>query len=172
MEKRVQTDPPDAAFTLSEMAISLFLAAMIILVVAEVSRQVARSYLSVRSNLEYTRNNGRIALWLSQIERSDPQTAHFEGGTLEAQTGNQSRVIISIASGASLPSPVLNVQRNTNTFTLERNFTLSVPAQLVWVEGAYMAIDFQDPLYPDFVQRIERSVPYDCQFDFVSRRCR
>ncbi|MDG1416956.1 MAG: hypothetical protein P8P99_04065 [Maricaulis sp.] len=172
MKSPDMTEPADAAFTLSEMAVSLFLASLVLLLVAEVSRHVTRSYVSVRTNLDQTRNDGRIALWISQADRIDPFDIEYSGRDLSAHTGRTRMLDYSLVSAGPGEGTSLLVQRDADGVVLRRRFELGGTAQLVWNQPDWVSIDFEDPIVPDFVQRVERNAPYDCRFDFVSRRCR
>jgi hypothetical protein len=172
MKSPDNTEPADAAFTLSEMAVSLFLASLVLLLVAEISRHVTRSYVSVRSNLDQTRHDGRVALWIGQMDRVDPFDIDYSGASLNAQTGRAEVLGYSLVETGAGQGVRLLVERDADGVVLRRRFELAGAARLVWNEAEWVSIDIEDPSVPDFVQRIERNAPYDCRFDFVSRRCR
>lgn len=165
------TPPPDAAFTLSEMAISLFLAGFVVLGVAEASRATARAYTLVRSDLSATRAARQISAWLSRFERTEPGAIEASAQSLSTRGAGPGGLRLNSYT-EELGSGGLLISYVTEASTYERRFTFGSTPTFQVEPGAYVTVSFADPSVMGYTQRLAREVPHDCRFDFVSRLCR
>jgi hypothetical protein len=168
----VADTPADAAFTLTEMAVSLFLAAIIMLGIAEISRSLARTYVEVTGDIRASQDSTRLEGWMEGLARVDPDqfersSDHFIGSVGQAQ---QVELIVRSTNGESLLT--LALLNNSNPLSRSRGFALDFPARLAVVPLGYLQLENIDYPLGGYAQRLERSVPFDCQFDVVSRGCR
>jgi len=156
--------PSDAAFTLTEMGVSLFLSVLVILVVAEMARQVSRTYSSVRADVTLSQDNRLAASWVSQFSRADNGSVSFQGHQLDATIGARDVYV--------LRAEDVNILAVRNRDGRTVSVPLSISALQVGIfDRSLFFFDGSTPT-PVYAIPIDRTVPWNCRFDTIGRTCR
>ncbi|MGD2134112.1 MAG: hypothetical protein PVI23_15070 [Maricaulaceae bacterium] len=170
-EEQAPADPPDAAFTLTEMAASLVVAAMLISGLAEITRQYARTFVEVSSELAETRSARLAQARFEQLERADPDSIVVRPDQVAVELGGVpfSLRLTDDASGGRALEQVADEAAGSALA-----FALSLDETARFEQGVDQAIRLWsgEDRPPVVVVRPRREAPFDCRYDAVARRCR
>ncbi|WP_300531277.1 hypothetical protein [Maricaulis sp.] len=148
--------PPDAAFTLTEMAVSLALSAFVLLALGEATRWVSRTYVDVKADVSFAQDGRRAMGVLNRMERADP-------GALG--------IIYRIGTRETVSLPAQNDQSITLQ-TRDVRYELGMGLNVLFANDRVIILDRDGTPHVDFATSLQRTAPFDCRFDFVAGSCR
>lgn len=153
----------EGGFTLVELLISIFLAMTVMLIVAESTRQLSRSYFAVVADIEEAQNTRRTLAWMARLSRSD-----YEGVEVSDQRSS--------ASIGSMMQLGLTSENGVLTGQQVRGETLDVPlgpenGYQLHAQGQTLLLLSDRPGALVFAVPLDRTIAWDCGFDAIARRC-
>lgn len=163
--------PDDAAFTLTEMAASLVVAAMLVSGLGEVTRQYARTIVRVRATLEEMPEMRLVQAEFAAIERAEPDGVSVAADAVAAEVGDERlRFELSFSSGDERRLS----WETDGAGSLEVERFAPVDGQARFELGADGALRLWSAAGepPLLVAVPKRTAPFDCRFDVVVRECR
>jgi hypothetical protein len=149
------------------MAASLVVAALLVAGLGEVTRQVARTTVRVRANLEETRAGRLAEAEFLTLERADPQSLRTSASVVSAEIGGR-ELRFELASGANGSrvlswSTGLGAPRSVATSGAARFELGADGVARLWAGAGEPPLLSAAP---------KRTAQYDCQYDVVIRDCR
>ena len=155
----------DAGFTLTELIAGLLVASLLMAGMVDIIRRYARTTDHVRSTTNELRATILADAFFSEIERIDPGTLSVEALDLRAKLGGEP------VSGQIVSSGTTTALRWSSPIA-SRSITLPRGAHFVRLPSGAVAIVSEEDAPPIAIAIPRRTLPFDCQFDTVSRECR
>lgn len=159
------TPSGDAGFTLTELIAGLLVASLLMAGMIDIIRRYARTTDDVRDASQELRVANLADAFLADIERVDPGTLSVRPQELEGKLGGAPiRGQIVSSNGSALLQWMSPVASRVVPLPQDARFALLSSGDVAIVQG-----DGGPPLA---IARPRRTLPFDCQFDTVSRECR
>lgn len=162
-------EPPrvarDAGFTLTELIAGLLVASLLMAGMVDIIRRYARTTEHVRTTTNELRATILADALFSEIERIDPGTLSVASFDLRAKLGGQAVSGQIVSSGTTT-----NLRWSSPVAT--RSISVPRGAHFVRLQSGAVAIVSEEGEPPIAIAIPRRTLPFDCQFDTVSRECR
>jgi prepilin-type N-terminal cleavage/methylation domain-containing protein len=157
--------PNDAGFTLTELIAGLLVASLLLAGIVDIVRRYARTTEDVREAAYDIRAARLLDAMMDELARLDPGSLRLSPQAISGTVG-----------GTSVTGKLIREADATrlewSSPAIER--TLSLPAGTTYVQhpsGAILVTAPREPV-PLAIALPRRTLPFDCQFDTVSRECR
>lgn len=155
----------DAGFTLTELIAGLLVASLLIAGIVDIVRRYARTTSEVREAAADIRSARLLDAMMDELVRLDP-------GSLRVSPQDISGAIGGAPVTARLVREAKATRLDWSSPATTRSISLAEGARFSQdVSGAIMLTAGNDPI-PLALVIPRRTLPFDCQFDTVSRVCR
>lgn len=155
----------DAGFTLTELIAGLLVASLLMAGMVDIIRRYARTTEHVRSTTNELRAAILADAFFSEIERVDPGTLSVAPLEIRAKLGGEP------LNGQIVPSGTTAALRWSSPVA-SRSISLPRGAHFVRLPSGAVAVVGEKDAPPIAIAIPRRTLPFDCQFDTVSRECR
>jgi len=165
----------DAGFTLTEMAASLLVAAMLVSGLGEITRQFARTIVRTNADLQLTRASRIAGANFLALERAEPGAVSVTDMNVETATGAGLTAPFQMTVGVDgartltwgrTPSQPLGAR------DARRSITLPATARFEQNDAGVIRLWLSPDMPPLLVVDPRREAAFDCRYDVVARRCR
>lgn len=158
--------PSESGFTLTEMVAGLLVASLVVTGIVELTGRYATTSVRIREATKAIAGDRALAAIAPMLERADPRSVQLSSDRIEARIGART-VTLELAQST--------VTGSTIRIGLAGQERMVELASSVWFQlspGGEIQIMRDDQSAPIVALRPKRDVPYDCQYDVVSRSCR
>jgi hypothetical protein len=160
-----QAENAEAGFSLTELIAGLLVASLLVVGLIDITSRYARTTNEVRSTVADQRTDRLLGAMLRELERADPGSIVLTPTGIRGQIGGREFAgrIESSSRGRVL---------NWSTEKLKRSFDLPDKAHFEHAAGGVILLTESSTEPPIAAVTPRRTIPFDCQFDTVSRVCR
>jgi len=167
------TERNDAGFTLTEMAASLLVTAMLVSGLGEITRQFARTIVRINTDLQMTRVSRIAGASFLALERAEPGGISTTDTEVEmVSTAGVDAAFQLTVGGDGVRTLTWGGARSADAG--QRGRTLTLPATAHFEENAdgVIRLWLSPGTPPLLVVDPRRQAAFDCRYDVVARRCR
>lgn len=160
-----RSETSEAGFSLTELIAGLLVASLLVIGLIDITSRYARTASDIRSTVLDLRTDHLLHAMFSELERADPGSITLSSLELKAQVGGEEIVgRIETAPGGRV--------LHWSSARQKRVFDLPQNAHFAETEDGIiqLTVSDQEPPVASVVPR--RTIPFDCQFDTLSRKCR
>ena len=157
--------PRDAGFTITELIAGLLVASLLMAGMVDIIRRYARTTEHVRGTTNELRTTILTDALFKEIERADPETLSLSRLQIRAKLGGEP------IDGQIADSGKATTLRWSSPMG-SRSIALPLGAHFVSLSSGAVAIVGEEDKPPVAIAIPRRTLPFDCQFDTVSRECR
>lgn len=155
----------EAGFSLTELIAGLLVASLLIGGLVDIIRRYARTTDTVRTTAAELRTSHILEAVFHDVERIDPGSLSVSRDRIGGSIGNQP------LKGDIVTDTKLTLLRWSSS-TVERSIVVPSGARFEQLPSGALALLIDSSATPLAVAFPRRTIPFDCQFDTVTRECR
>ena len=155
----------DAGFTMVELIAGLMVANLLIAGIVDIVRRYARTTGEVREAASDIRSARLLDAMMTELARIDPGSLRLTAQSIDASIGG-------VAVTARLVGEASATRFNWTSAATQRSISLAPGAKFEQLASGAIALTASGAPVPLAIAIPRRTLPFDCQFDTVSRVCR
>ena len=166
LRRKARKTDNEAGFTLTELVAGLLVASMLIVGLADITRRYALTTLRAKDTMSEIRTARVVNGLMSELDRIDPSSLDLTPDGLTARVGSAEIT----ARLSSKPDGSRELQWSSPGATRVLRLPREARFELTGFGAIVLVATPGEP--PLGIAMPYRTVPFDCQFDTVSRTCR
>jgi hypothetical protein len=156
----------DAGFTLTELVAGLLVASMLIVGIADITRRYALTTARVKEAAAEVRTALLVQSLLADLERADPDSIEISADHLSAAVGQEKIEAKLVRTGKATEHLEWTSPR------ISRSIRLPAGARLETNDTGAIILRAGPDAPPLAMVLPRRSIPFNCKFDTLVRKCR
>jgi len=155
----------DAGFTLTELIAGLLVASLLLAGIVDIIRRYASTTVEVKTAASDIRDQRLLDAMMDELVRLDPGSLRLTPLEIEGAIGGTP-----VSARLTRDPDAMRLQWSSPN--LQRSLVLPTGATFSQLASGAIAVIAPETPTPLGLARPRRTLPFDCQFDTVSRTCR